>query len=274
MDLVGRAGTFLNGVFSPAAQELGHLFGEQMRFWRFRNGVRILEKAQALVEERGLKPEQIRALGFGEGLLLLETASLEEDDTVQAMWARLVANAVDPNCACKPEKVYVELLKSLSSKEVTFLDLLWKIEEGNLGFRSTADYNRHAKLVSEAADERWRRFPSEDRSISIQNLVRLRCITFAAKPIDVRNLAAFVPTDNRNPFGTKWAVVDPKKLENVIRKLSEQHLVATGLKDFPGTDRPMLPGALPEASFVLTPLGKGLLRACKENGGGGSKAKA
>ena len=39
LELVRRAGTFLNGVFGPASQELGHLFGDQMRLWRFKNAV-------------------------------------------------------------------------------------------------------------------------------------------------------------------------------------------------------------------------------------------
>jgi phage FluMu protein gp41 len=67
LDLVRRAGRFLGGVFGPASVELGHLFGDQMKFWRFKNAVNILEKAQAIVDERGLKPEQIESLGLARG---------------------------------------------------------------------------------------------------------------------------------------------------------------------------------------------------------------
>ncbi|MBR1169157.1 Abi-alpha family protein [Bradyrhizobium liaoningense] len=262
LDLVGRAGTFLNGVFSPAAQELGHLFGEQMRFWRFRNGVRILEKAQAIVEGRGLKPEQIKALGFGEGLLMLEAASLEEDDAVQDMWARLMANAVDPETATKPEKVYVEILKALSSREVLFLELLWKLASRPPA-KTTAEHNAYTKSVEALADAKWRRFSADERGIAIQNLVRLRCATFKAKPPDMNSLCAVLPTDGRNTFGPKWAAVDPAKLEKVINDLIQRQLAAAGVTDFPKSARiPVYPGTFPEADFVLTPLGRGLMGAC------------
>lgn len=128
IDLVRRIGAYLGGVFGPASHELSLLFGDQMRYWRFKNATNILEKAQAIVERRGLKPEQVDALGFGEGLLLLEASSLEEDDTVQEMWARLMANAVDPSSGTRAEKVYVDLLKSISGREAAFLDLIEQIE--------------------------------------------------------------------------------------------------------------------------------------------------
>jgi hypothetical protein len=136
MDLVRRAGGFLGGVFGPASQELGHLFGVQMKFWRFKNAVNILKKTQALVDARGLKPEQVRALGFGEGGLLLEAASMEESEEVQVLWARLMANAVDPNTTVKAEKVYIDILKSLSAREAVFLDLIAQIEDKGHSFKS------------------------------------------------------------------------------------------------------------------------------------------
>lgn len=268
LDLVERAGTFLNGVFSPAAQELGHLFGEQMRFWRFRNSVRILEKAQAIIDERGLKPEQIKPLGFGEGLLIFEASSLEEDDVVQGLWARLMANAVDPERATKPEKVYLEILKALSSREVMFLELQWKLASRPHA-KTTAEYNAYTKSVEALADEKWRRFSEDERGIAIQNLVRLRCVTYKAKSPDMGSLFGVLPLDRRNTFGPKWAAVDPEKLEKVIKDLIQRQLVAAGVTDFPrGTVSPLYPGTFPETDFVLTPLGKGLMLACAVERGG------
>jgi hypothetical protein len=41
LDLVRQAGGFMGGVFGPASRELGHLFSDQMKYWRFRNAVNI-----------------------------------------------------------------------------------------------------------------------------------------------------------------------------------------------------------------------------------------
>jgi hypothetical protein len=280
LELVRRAGTFLNGVFGPASQELGLLFGDQMRYWRFKNAVKILEKTQALVEERGLGPEQIRSLGFGEGLLLLEAASLEEDDTVQDMWARLMANAVDSERGTKPEKVYVDLLKSLTGREAVLLELVEQIEEKGQGFRDRAALDAFARDMNALAESKWRKFSTDDRAIYIQNLVRLRCLAVRPTPIDVSNLFAQMPRDQGGrgitPFGgTQWALIDPQKFQKVLQEIVDRQMTSSGMVDFKHYDGFILPYAgasfhrgghkldLPEANFMLTPLGRGLMRACK-----------
>ncbi len=262
LDLVKRAGDYLGGVFGPASNELSLLFGQQMKFWRFKNAVNVLEKTQALIEQRGLRPEQVKALGFGEGLLLLEAASLEEDDVVQNMWARLVANAVDPKSGNKTEKVFIDILKSLSNREVIFLDLLWQIHD-RTGSRTAAEYEKSRAHIGAQADAKWRSLTAEERGISVQNLVRLRCITFSEESIDLQEIFALVPSEYPFQGGRKWAFVDPRKLENVLRQLAQRHLFSSGLKDFPDAGRfTGYPGYFPEANFVLTPLGEGLRRAC------------
>lgn len=264
LDLVRRAGTFLGGVFGPASQELGQMFSDQMKFWRFKNAVRILEKTQSIVDERGLKPEQLRRMGFGEGVLLLEAASMEEQETVQDLWARLLANAVDPKSSIRVEKIYIDLLKSLSSREVIFLELLERIEKEGGAAQLTMDkvYEFRAKM-SIVAEERWRRFPAEERAMSIQNLMRLRCVTVSDSSVDTFNLFEQVGEAGLG----RWSFVDGRKLERLLNEMNDQQRAASGGTDFEVED---VQGAargeptLPEWDFALTPLGRGLLKACKE----------
>jgi hypothetical protein len=263
LDLVRRAGTFLGGVFGPASQELGQMFSDQMKFWRLKNAVRILEKAQSIVDERGLKPEQIRAMGFGEGVLLLEAASMEEQETVQDLWARLMANAVDPKSSIRVEKMYIDVLKSLSSREVIFLELLEMIEKERGAGLTINKLHEFQTKMSLVAEEKWRRFPTEERAMSIQNLMRLRCVTVRDSPISTFNLFEQV---DEGSIG-RWSVVDARKLERLLDDISHQQRAASGATDVEVEDvRSVARGepTLPEGDCVLTPLGRGLLKACKE----------
>jgi hypothetical protein len=151
------------------------------------------------------------------------------------MWARLMANAVDPNTATKPEKVYIDILKSLSSREVLFLQLLSMIEGQSSKFKNAADHAASTKQMSDFAEANWRQFPPEDRAISIQNLVRQRCVTFRAQPIDISRLFGLAPVEKAklNPFGQKWALVDPNKFQRVLQELVERQLASSGMMDFP-----------------------------------------
>jgi hypothetical protein len=212
---------------------------------------------------------------------------MEEEESVQDMWARLMANSVDPQSATKPEKVFIDILKSLSSREVVFFDLLAKIEKEGATFKSVAEIDAFEKRMGALAETKWRQFPAKERAISIQNLVRLRCATFRAQPLDISNLFAQMPSEGgrRSPFGHQWAVVDPDKFQRVLKEVIERQLAASGMMDYEtgGTFTMPVGGtfysgggrklALPEANFMLTPLGKGLLQACNiEKPDDGSKA--
>lgn len=261
LDLIKRAGTFLSGVFGPAANELGHLFGDQMKFWRFKNAVRILEKAQRIVDERGLTADDVKALGFGDGLRLLEAASLEEDESVQDMWAHLMANAVDPSAQTKPEKMYVDILKSLSGREVVFLDLLVTLDKEQINRMTVGQAREFQKRMGDLAEKQWRRFSTSERNASIQNLIRLRCVSPRFQLIDLSNMLGRL---SDNPSLRRWAAVEPHKFEKVLRTLSEQQLVASGVIDYDTEGRRgVVRSALPEAAFMLTALGRDLLRACQ-----------
>jgi hypothetical protein len=282
IDLVRRVGGYLGGVFGPASHELSLLFGEQMKFWRFKNAANILEKTEAIIRERGLRPDQIKALGFGEGLLLLDAASQEEDETVQALWARLMANSIDPVAVAKPEKVYIDLLKSISGREAVFLDLVDQIEQKGASFKSREAIDTFEKDMVARAESKWRKFTSDERAISLQNLVRLRCLSVRPSPIDAHNLFARVPDTRPGSTGvmhlgsgSRWAVVDPEKFNKVLQEIVERQMIASGMADFKQHSSYSIPMRatfnyasrkidLPEANFMLTPLGKGLMRACRE----------
>jgi Abortive infection alpha len=77
------------------------------------------------------------------------SGSLEEDDAVQEMWARLMANAIDPDKRTKPEKVYVDLLKSISGREAILLDLVDQIEDKGHRFKNNAE------IMSRPPEAEW-----------------------------------------------------------------------------------------------------------------------
>ncbi|MGY4568401.1 MULTISPECIES: Abi-alpha family protein [Bradyrhizobium] len=229
MDLVGRAGEFLNKVFEPAATELGQLLGVRMRYWQFKNAVNVMEKAQKLVTDKGLRPEQLRALGFGDAIRLLEGASKEEDETVQELWARLMANAVDPRQAVRPEKMFVEILKSLAGREVVFLDLMMEIDAEIRVMMTVAEYAAAEQKLLQAANAGWRKFPKEERNAAIQNLIRLRCVTLRKRDVNLNWMFEEVPAA-RGP--TKWSVVDAKKLSKTLGLLADEQVIASGVMDY------------------------------------------
>ena len=268
MDLSEKLGGFFGRVFGPAADELGQTLGERARFWRFLNALNVFEKAKKITASRSVPDEMLKILPFSDALRLVEAFSQEEDNAVQNLWARLMANAVDPNFEVKAKKVYIELLKSFSSSEAAFTDLIWQCE-GRSYFRTKDDVSKFNGEMNELAERSWRKFSEFEQKVALQNLVRLRCITFRGSPIDLTGLFAALPSESN--FGTKWAAADPEKFRNILNSILHYISLSAGVVDHNSTNPINLGRAgfsainVPEMNFTLTPLGRDLMAACRQS---------
>src|SRR5690606_30389556 len=83
---------FLDKLIMPAVEETGLLIKEKVTYWKFKNQVKVLNKAKEYCEKNGIKPKTI---SFKLLVPLIETSALEEDEVLQDKWAILLTNMVD-----------------------------------------------------------------------------------------------------------------------------------------------------------------------------------
>ena len=75
--LTEPAKEFLGKAAGTPGTEIGEIIGDRLRFRRWRNAVRMAERAQAFAAEHGIDPQQVPLAVLSP---LLEGASLAEDD--------------------------------------------------------------------------------------------------------------------------------------------------------------------------------------------------
>jgi hypothetical protein len=260
--------TALGQIFGSALVEFGETLGDKTRFWRFKNLARIIEEAQAIADKRQLSPENIKALPFADSIRVVEAASQEEDETVRALWARLIANATDPAGPGVISKVHVDILKSLSAPEACLLELLSRFPDDNRP-RTFTENQAWEQRLSEAAETGWRKFPIEVRDVAIQNLHRLRCVTF--RPVSLSKMDLFKRIPRELDSSGKWSVVDSGKFEGLLRDLQDMIGAAAGaheIHELHPAYRHQTHRA-PERLYILTSLGNSLMSACADNPHGG-----
>jgi len=124
--IVDNAFNFLGKIINPPLEELGLLAQDQIKFWRFKNQVRMLNKAQQSLAAKGINPRKVPLKTIAP---LLEYSSLEEDENVQGKWAALLAKAADPSFSIDLCTIYIEILRQLSPHEVRILDLMFQAIE-------------------------------------------------------------------------------------------------------------------------------------------------
>jgi hypothetical protein len=109
--------SFLEKAIGPSAEELGLAISDNLKIRRFKNQIKNLDKAKKIAQENNISIKQINLKAL---FPYLEGVALEEDETLQEMWANLFVNYIDTNKNLTMT-VFPDMLKHLSSNEVKML---------------------------------------------------------------------------------------------------------------------------------------------------------
>ncbi len=115
---IDLAKDFLDKLIIPAVEETGLLLKDKVTLWKFKNQVRILNKAKDYCEKNNISPKTISLK-----LLcpLLDNAALEEEEELQDKWAILLSNLVDSDQNIE-NHVFPYILGQISTNEFLFLE--------------------------------------------------------------------------------------------------------------------------------------------------------
>ena len=83
---------------------------------------RVTRRVQELLDTAGVQPDEIRPCPLMLGALWTERASLEENSTLQELWARLMANALNPNFQEEVRAAFPDIITALSPLEAVVLN--------------------------------------------------------------------------------------------------------------------------------------------------------
>ena len=101
----------------PMCDEVGAILGDKARVYRVKNIVSTMQKTERILHDAGLPANAVppRLL-----LPIVENCSVEADDSLQELWAGLLATASQRTDAVSP--AFVETLKQLTPAEAQHLE--------------------------------------------------------------------------------------------------------------------------------------------------------
>lgn len=117
---VDGAGAFLGRICLPAAEELGFLLRDRVRYWRASNVLKMTVRAQEMYSEV-----------FGEenvhahprlAMQALEQASWTDDEDLQAMWAGLLVSSCSADGRDDSNLMFIDLLAKITAPQARILD--------------------------------------------------------------------------------------------------------------------------------------------------------
>ena len=101
---------------------MGLTIQDHVRVFRFKRQVRLWQRVMQICAEAGIEPKRVPLKLLAP---MVESASLEDDDDLQDVWANLLANAADPRAVIGVAAAFSGILRELSSRDVKFLDALY-----------------------------------------------------------------------------------------------------------------------------------------------------
>ncbi|MHB1106148.1 MAG: Abi-alpha family protein [Lutibacter sp.] len=109
----------LKGLFGKAFEETGEIIADQVRLRRFKNQIKIFEKAQKYLKDKNIDPQKVNLKVLAP---LVEFASYEEDENLQDLWAKLIKNILSRPTSVVLQQNAIEVLNKVSNEEVKILD--------------------------------------------------------------------------------------------------------------------------------------------------------
>jgi ferredoxin-like protein FixX len=118
-----KLGGFFSKVLGEPFQDAVGLLGDRLKLYRFQNQVMIMDKVNRTLDERGVT--KTRPISPKFLIPIMEYASLEEDESLQDMWCRLLANGLDPSRNFEFKYSYIEIIKSLTPLDAVLLKYIY-----------------------------------------------------------------------------------------------------------------------------------------------------
>jgi hypothetical protein len=158
---------------------------DHLKVVRFERRVRLWDRVRNILTEKGMDAPT-RKIPLKIALPLLENATLEEDDDLQEVWARLLVNSGDANSGIQSLTAFGSVLAEMSAPDVqnlAHIELATKLnaESGSIGMW-TYELPERAIPFANGAPDRHERNPSPEVEISLSNLDRLGCIISLDQP--------------------------------------------------------------------------------------------
>jgi|GEM_PF-5624318 len=98
---------------------VGLIGGDWIKEWRWNNLVKIAERVRRKCDQKGLNPKQVSPKFLSQ---FFESSSLEENETLQEMWANLLINrSIDS----KTNSYYISILQNLEPTEAELINMLF-----------------------------------------------------------------------------------------------------------------------------------------------------
>jgi hypothetical protein len=173
VDAGRELGGFAARIFGSTLEEAGEMIHDQIRFWRATRALRLARRYEEIRAEYQISGP-IKPVDLNFGVPLLEAASLQENDQLQDIFARLLVNATNPESKVKARRAFVSILQDFGPLEALVLDRIYRAPQDGKAEGGAVMTAKLPESYSSRGDENT--LPNSEVQIALWNLARLGCV--------------------------------------------------------------------------------------------------
>lgn len=177
IDGTRELGGFISKYVGGSLEQAMGIVEDKLKYLRLERQIRLAERANAFLNERGLL-QPSRQVPLRIAIPLLQGGSLEEDDWLQDRWATLLVNAADATTQVEVRRAFISILEDLTPLDAMVLEKVYALDRG-------ADLDKEVwttylpDRVTVDRPERENANPPTNVQVALGNLARLGLVTTA-----------------------------------------------------------------------------------------------
>lgn len=177
IDVGQKFGSFISQYISGTLEQGMGIFEDKLKYMRWERQLRLMQRSEILMQEIGLD-RPTRQIPLKLAIPLLEAASLEDDDFLQDLWAKLLVNAANIECKVSLQRAYISILEQLTSLEAHMLLKIYSLTYDPALHKGiiTGTLPSDAVISVSENDDGSLPEPSKEVKLALSNLARLGCI--------------------------------------------------------------------------------------------------
>jgi len=176
IDASREMGGFISRFVSgPLEQGMG-IFEDRLRYIRWERQIRLIKRSEEFLTQQEL-PNPNKSIPLKNAVPLLEYATLEEDDYLQDIWARLLVNGTNESTGINIERAYIEILAQISALEAQILQTIYALPFNDM--RHTGVITELLPISAKISDEKNEdnlNEPPLEIIMALANLARIGCL--------------------------------------------------------------------------------------------------
>lgn len=180
LEVSEKIGGFVAKVLGEPIETAAGILGDKLKFMRWERQNRLVDRVNEINHQRGIEGKEI-PVPPKLAIPIIENASLEENDLLQDLWAKLISSAQSKESSSSVRSAFIDIIKQLEVIDVLLLSAMFDGYVNAVGKESIHSQSPSRIAFSKQNIMSALKINDQTYEDAVDNLMRVRCIRSEVK---------------------------------------------------------------------------------------------